>query len=184
MQSVLLLRYLPILVSAGDFKLSLAFTETWKAEHLFLLLSHFISCACWFWHLGLLPLGKGGFRWCNGLFSVAVLYKKMGSWAYGPWGEVQFAFIFWVCVWGQLTWQSQSAWYCVPLWWKEFQLSGGGVHADEALIFVFTCLRGNMIHILRSFWLSLKMLIIDFSYNVYCVPNLDWGFKIWSNCDY
>jgi len=39
MQSVLLLHYPRIAVSAGDFKLSLAFVETWKAEHLFLPLS-------------------------------------------------------------------------------------------------------------------------------------------------
>lgn len=115
MQSVLLLHYPPILVSAGDFKLSLAFMETWKAEHLFLLLSCFISCARCFWRLGLLPFGKGGFHSCNGLFSVAVLYKKMGGWAYRPWGEVQFAFAFCICVYGQLTWQSQSKWYCAPL---------------------------------------------------------------------
>lgn len=54
MQSVLLLHCPPTLISAGDFKLSLAFIETWKAEHLFLLLSHFIACASCFWHLGLL----------------------------------------------------------------------------------------------------------------------------------
>lgn len=100
MQSVLLLHCPPTSISAGDFKLSLAFIETEKTAHLFLLLSHFTACASCFWHLG--PLVR----------EASVVVKSCSVWlcCTRHWGEEQFASP--LCVGGQ---QNQHEWHWARL---------------------------------------------------------------------
>lgn len=141
MQSVLLL-HCP-LISAGGFKLSLAFIETRKTEHLFLLLPHFTACASCFWHLALFLVREASAL----VMSCLVVHEKRS-----PWGEEQFAST--LCVWGQRARQSQHEWH-----WA--RLVGRSCLQDELMLvkcwyFVLTCLVGNVSHMPRSFLLSFK----------------------------
>lgn len=105
MQSVLLLHCPPTIVSAGDFKLSLAFIETWKTEHLFLLLSHFIACASSFWAFRAFSKGGSALVWA--------VWCGCGRWENEPSRRGAVCFHF-VCG-GTLAQQRQHEWHWARL---------------------------------------------------------------------
>lgn len=144
MQSVLLLHCPPTSISAGDFKLSLAFIETEKTEHPLLLL------------LAFRPFGKGGF--CCG--------EERSS-------------LHPLCVWGDSRASTSGTEH---VWWEECacRMSSCWWSVD---ICPYLPHRQREPHAKSFFLLSLRMLLIHFSYWVCWEPDLHLGFEIWSDYD-
>lgn len=155
MQSVLLLHCPPTLISAGDFKLSLAFIETRKTEHLFLLLSHLIACASCFWHLGLLV------REASALVMSCLVWLCCTR----KWDLEERSSLHPLCECGD-NWHSRASTSGTEhVWWEDCacRMSSCWWGVD---ICPYLPRRQREPHAKIFFLLSLKMLLIHFSFKV------------------